>query len=190
MSAQEAAIGVDSQFQDFHNRMGGADVLGNPLTVRYELDGRQVQLFENFLLEHWPENSGTDYEVQPALLGVRVSGARYFGQAQPFGDSSDVIYVPDTRQSLRLGFLSFWRDNGGADLFGYPISEEVMDGGVTAQWFQRGKLTYDSERTPSIQIADLGRTWQSQTQDGLAATYAADAPGSGRQADRPKCAWR
>ena len=176
-SAQETAIGVDSQFQGFYDRMGGADVLGNPLTVRYELDGRQVQLFENFLLEHWPENSGTDYEVQPALLGVRVSGARYFGQAQPFGDSSDVIYVPDTRQSLRLGFLSFWRDNGGADLFGYPISEEVMDGGVTAQWFQRGKLTYDSERTPSIQIADLGRTWQSQTQDGLAATYAADAPG-------------
>ena len=175
-SAQKTAIGVDSQFQGFYDRMGGADVLGNPLTVRSELDGRQVQLFENFLLEHWPEHSGTDYEVQPALLGVRVSGARYFGQAQPFRDSSDVIYVPDTRHSLRLGFLSFWRDNGGADLFGYPISEEVMDGGVTAQWFQRGKLTYDSERTPSIQIADLGRTWQSQTQDGLAATYTADAP--------------
>lgn len=176
MVAQQAAIAVDSLFQDYYNRMGAADALGDPLTVRYELDGRQVQLFENFLLEHWPENSGTDYEVQPALLGVRVSGDRYFGQAQPFRDSSEVIYVPETRQSLQLGFLSYWREHGGVNLFGYPISEEVVDDGVTAQWFQRGKLTYDAERTPPLQIADLGRTWLSQTQDGLAATYEVDTP--------------
>ena len=173
---QQAAIAVDSLFQGFYDRMGGADVLGDPLTARYELNGRQVQLFENFLLEHWPEHSGTDYEVQPALLGVKVSGNRYFGQAQPFRDSSQAIYVPDTRQSLRLGFLSYWRNQGGADLFGHPISEEVVDDGVTAQWFQRGKLTYDADRTPAIQIADLGRMWLSQAQDSLAAAYAVDAP--------------
>ena len=174
--AQQAPIAVDSLFQDFYNRMGGAEVLGDPLTSRYQLDGRQVQLFENFLLEHWPEHSGTDYEVQPALLGVKVSGNRYFGQAQPFRDSSQAIYVPDTRQTLQLGFLSYWRDRGGANLLGYPISEEVVDDGITAQWFQRGKLTYDADRTPQIQIADLGRTWLSQTQDGLAAAYEIKAP--------------
>ena len=174
--AQQASIAVDSLFQGFYDRMGGADVFGAPLTARYELDGRQVQLFKNFLLEHWPENSGTDYEVQPGLLGVKVSGNRYFGQAQPFRDGSQMIYVPETRQSLRLGFLNFWRDGGGVDLFGYPISEEVVDDGVTAQWFQRGKLTYVAGRTPEIQIADLGRTWLSQAQDDLAATYEVNAP--------------
>lgn len=169
--AQQSTITVDSLFQGFYDRMGGADVFGAPLTARYVRDGRQVQLFENFLLEYWPENGGTDYEVQPGLLGVKVSGNRYFGQAQPFRNSSQVIYVPNTRQSLRLGFLSFWRDRGGADLFGYPISEEVVDDGITAQWFQRGKLTYDADRTPEIQIADLGRIWLSQAEDGLAAAY-------------------
>lgn len=174
--AQQAAIAVDPLFQGFYDRMGGAEVFGEPLTGRYELNGRQVQLFENFLLEYWPEHSGTDYDVQPGLLGVKVSGNRYFGQAQPFRDSSQMIYVPETRQSLRLGFLSFWRDRGGVDLFGYPVSEEVVDDGVTAQWFQRGKLTYDADRTPEIQIADLGRTWLSQAQDDLAATYEVNAP--------------
>ena len=174
--AQQTAIAVDSLFQGFYDRMGGAEVFGEPLTARYELNGRQVQLFENFLLEYWPEHSGTDYEVQPGLLGVKVSGNRYFGQAQPFRDSSQMIYVPETRQSLRLGFLSYWRDRGGADLFGYPVSEEVVDDGITAQWFQRGKLTYDADRTPNIQIADLGRTWLNQAQDDLAATYQVNAP--------------
>lgn len=174
--AQQASVAVDPLFRGFYDRMGGADVFGAPLTARYELDGRQVQLFENFLLEYWPEHSGTDYEVQPGLLGVKVSGNRYFGQAQPFRDNSQMIYVPETRQSLRLGFLSSWRDRGGADLFGYPISEEVVDDGITAQWFQRGKLTYDADRTPEIQIADLGRTWLSQARDGLAATYEVKAP--------------
>ena len=174
--AQESEIAVDSLFRNFYDRMGGGAVLGAPLTARYELNGRQVQLFENFLLEHWAEHSGTDYEVQPALLGAKVSGNRYFGQSQPFRDSSQAIYVPDTRQSLRLGFLGFWRERGGAHLFGYPISEEVDDDGITAQWFQRAKLTYGADRTPAIQIADLGRTWQRQTQDGIAATYAVDKP--------------
>ncbi|MCY3913318.1 MAG: hypothetical protein OXG43_08730 [Chloroflexi bacterium] len=174
--AQQAAIAVDPLFLGFYERMGGAEVFGEPLTGRYELDGRQVQLFENFLLEHWPEHSGTDYDVQPGLLGVKVSGNRYFGQAQPLRDSSQIIYVPETRQSLRLGFLSFWRDRGGVDLFGYPVSEEVVDDGITAQWFQRGKLTYAADRTPEIQIADLGRTWLSQAQDDLAATYEVNAP--------------
>ncbi len=174
--AQQTAIAVDSLFQGFYDRMGGAEVFGEPLTARYELDGRQVQLFENFLLEHWPEHSGTDYEVQPGLLGVKVSGNRYFGQTQPFRDSSQIIYVPETRQSLRLGFLSFWRDRGGVNLFGYPVSEEVVDDGITAQWFQRGKLTYDADRTPEIQIADLGRMWLSQAQDDLAATYEVNEP--------------
>lgn len=174
--AQGADIAVDSLFQDFYDRMGGADVIGDPLTARYELNGRQVQLFENFLLEHWSEHSGTDYEVQPALLGAKVSGNRYFGQSHPFRDSSQAIYVPDTRQSLQLGFLGFWRERGGADLFGYPISEEVVDDGLTAQWFQRAKLTYDADRTPNIQIADLGRTWQRQAQDGISAAYAVDRP--------------
>ena len=174
--AEEAAIAVDSLFQDFYDRMGGAVVFGAPLTTRYELNGRQVQLFENFLLEHWSEHRGTAYEVQPALLGAKVSGNRYFGQSQPFRDSSQQIYVPQTRQSLRLGFLDFWRERGGAALFGYPISEEVVDDGITAQWFQRGKLTYDADRAPAIQIADLGRLWQRQTQDGVAAVYEVDRP--------------
>ena len=105
------------------------------LTARFEHAGRQAQVFANFLLEHWPELAGTPYEVQPALLGTIVSGQRYFREAPAFRSSDEVVYVPQTRHSLRLGFLEFWNQHGGLELFGHPISEEVVDDGITAHLF-------------------------------------------------------
>jgi hypothetical protein len=167
---------VDKLFREFYDRMGGTDVLGKPLTTVFERDDRSMQIFANFALEHWAENIETPYEVQPSLLGTWVSGSRFFGQVRPFRSSELVMYVPQTRQSLRFGFLNFWRTHGGIDLLGFPISEEIVDNDVVAQWFQRGKLTYDPTQAQAIQIADLGRQWITNSQDGLSAFYEVDGP--------------
>ena len=170
------AANVDPIFQTFYTSMGGASTIGTPLTPTIQVDGRNIQVFSNFALEHWPEHSGTPYHIQPALLGVWASGNRYFGQVPPFHGSQTVSYVPETRQSLRFGFLSFWNANGGKDLFGHPISEEVIDGGITAQWFQRGKLTYDPARRQPIQVEDIGRQWLENRNGTLGASYTINTP--------------
>lgn len=181
-AASDAAI--DPLFADFVDRVGGVAIVGAPLTQRFQRNGRSAQLFANFLLERWPENAGTSYDVQPVLLGELVSGGRYFHQIAPFRSEPTVEYVWQTRHSVRLGFLETWNRLGRADLLGLPISEEVPEaGGVTAQYFQRGKLSYLATRTDPIQIEPLGRAYLQALNDGLQATYSVDpidaqAPGA------------
>ena len=166
---------IDPLFENFVETAGGVTVVGEPLTERFERNGRTAQLFANFLLEYWPDNAGTPYEVQPALLGELVSGGRYFHQIAPFRGESTVEYVWQTRHSVRLGFLDLWKRLGGADLLGLPISEEVPEaGGITAQFFQRGKLSFLATRAVPIQIEPLGRAYLAALTDGIHASYSVD----------------
>lgn len=167
---------VDPPFSAFIERVGGVAIIGDPLTERFQRNGRAAQLFANFLLEHWPQHAGTDYEVQPALLGELVSGGRYFRQIAPFRSEPTVEYIWQTRHSVRFGFLELWNRLGRTDLLGLPISEEVLEaGGVTAQFFQRGKLSYFPTRAAPIQIEPLGRTYLATLNDGIDADYNVDS---------------
>ena len=173
-AAADAAI--DPLFTDFVERVGGVEVVGKPLSERFQRNGRSAQLFANFLLESWPENAGTTYEVQPALLGELVSGGRYFHQIAPFRSEPTVEYIWQTRHSVRFGFLELWKRLGRADLLGLPISEEVPEaGGITAQFFQRGKLSYLATRDVPIRIEPLGRQFLASLSDGIDASYAVDS---------------
>ena len=166
---------IDPVFADFVERVGGVAVVGEPITQRFDRNGRTAQLFANFLLEHWPENAGTQYEIQPALLGQLVSGGRYFHQIAPFRSETNVEYIWQTRHSVRFGFLDLWNRLGRADLLGLPISEEVPEAdGLTVQFFQRGKLSYLASRAVPIQIEPIGRAYLEATNDGLFARYSVD----------------
>ncbi|MDQ3930444.1 MAG: M23 family metallopeptidase, partial [Chloroflexota bacterium] len=43
---------------------------------------------------------------------------------------------------LSNGFLAYWKANGGLGIFGYPLSEEMDEDGVTVQYFERARLEY------------------------------------------------
>ena len=173
VAAADAA--VDPLFTDFVEQAGGVAVIGDPLIQRFERNGRPAQLFANFLLEHWSENAGTSYEVQPALLGQLVSGGRYFRQIDPFRSESTVEYIWQTRHSVRFGFLELWKQLGRADLLGLPISEEVPEAdGLTVQFFQRGKFSYLATRDVPIQIEPLGRAYLAALTDGIDAGYSVE----------------
>ncbi len=170
-----ANASVDPLFGAFVERVGGVAIVGDPLTERFQRNGRSAQLFANFLLEHWPENAGTDYDVQPALLGELASGGRFFRQVAPFRSEATVEYIWQTRHSVRFGFLEQWNRLGRTALLGLPISEEVPEaGGVTAQYFQRGKLSYLATRDVPVQIEPLGRTYLEALNDGIDAGYVID----------------
>ncbi|MBC8164133.1 MAG: L,D-transpeptidase [Roseiflexaceae bacterium] len=72
------------------------------------------------------------------------------------------IYMAQSQHHLsdRVGFLSFWRANGGLLLFGYPISEELVEQGTVVQYFERAKFEYDPlafGSTGQVKLALLGR---------------------------------
>ena len=163
---------VDPQFAGFVNRMGGIPVIGETLTPAFEHNGRHVQLFANFLLERRPNPEGTSYGIHPASLGKIVSGERYFRKVDPFRDTRSVKYIWQTRHSLRFGFLELWKRLGGASMLGYPISEEVPEAyGVTAQFFECGKLTYLASRSQPVQIEAIGRMYLASMNNWINASY-------------------
>jgi hypothetical protein len=62
--------------------------------------------------------------------------------------------------SDRAGFLKFWRENGGVLIFGYPLSEEVVEDGRIVQYFERARFEYHPEylgKENQVQLSLLSR---------------------------------
>src|SRR5262245_15525400 len=72
------------------------------------------------------------------------------------------VFVTQTNHHLsdRSGFLTFWREHGGVLIFGYPLSEEIVEDGQIVQYFERVRFEYHPERLGQdgqIQLSLLGR---------------------------------
>ena len=66
-----------------------------------------------------------------------------------------MVYVAQTGQHLgdRHGFLRFWRTRGGVLIFGYPISEELVEAGRVVQYFERARFEFHPEEAdPAHQV--------------------------------------
>ncbi|MEO7911126.1 MAG: L,D-transpeptidase, partial [Roseiflexaceae bacterium] len=72
------------------------------------------------------------------------------------------LFFSETNHHLsdRAGFLNYWRENGGVLIFGYPLSEEIIEKGRVVQYFERARFEYHPEnfgKDGQIQLALLGR---------------------------------
>lgn len=78
--------------------------------------------------------------------------------------------------SYRVGFLTFWRENGGLLIFGYPLTEEIVERGKIVQYFERAKFEYNPlafGAADQVQVALLGRELT------VGRDFPAVAPGTG-----------
>jgi hypothetical protein len=80
----------------------------------------------------------------------------------PFLPSVPTVFFPQTGHHLsnRSGFLDFWRANGQVLIFGYPVSEEIVEDGRIVQYFERARFEYNPELagTPGqVQLGLIGR---------------------------------
>jgi peptidoglycan hydrolase-like amidase len=138
----ETGFSVGGAFLRFFERNGGLDIFGFPITPEITEGGRTVQYFQRARFEYYPEHAGTRYEVQLGLLGDALTAGRSFPRGEPFPPSADHLYFPETGYGVHYAFLRFFLRNGGIDIFGYPISEELQEGGFTVQYFQRARFEY------------------------------------------------
>jgi hypothetical protein len=78
-----------------------------------------------------------------ALLVVVIVVVSMIGSLtpQPAQAHHDVgpnrVYFSQTGQYLGHSFLDHWRHNGGIHVFGYPITSEFQQDGMTVQYFER-----------------------------------------------------
>lgn len=73
-------------------------------------------------------------------LSAIVSGASS-GLAYPMQGPQSVFF-PQTGHTLSNGFLNYWQSNGGVATFGYPITQEISQNGLTVQYFERAVFEY------------------------------------------------
>jgi len=56
--------------------------------------------------------------------------------------SPDIREFPETGCVLGHGFLRFWEKYGGLLVFGYPITNEMQENGLTVQYFERARFEH------------------------------------------------
>ena len=155
-----APLSYDAAFSPFVAAIG-ANLLGVPISPVIARAGMRYQYTERGRLET-PASGGA---VQLSRAGAILTSGRNFPPLANDSVNADTRYFPQTRHSLAYGFRLFWEQNGGLDLFGPPISEEMQELNPATgkpeqvQYFERAKFIRYPEfaNTPQeIRLADLG----------------------------------
>ncbi len=74
--------------------------------------------------------------------------------------ADDAVYFPETKHTLSSPFLDYWESQGGADRFGFPITEPFDQGGHLVQYFERARFDHYPEYAEDgwgVQLGLLGR---------------------------------
>ena len=153
----ETGHNVRHGFLTYFLANGGAGAFGLPLTEEFIENGLTVQYFQRARFEFHPEHAGTRYAVELGLIGDELTEHRRpFQGVAPFPSEPEHRYFPETGHSVNFAFLRFWEQAGALDRFGYPISEEVVENGVSVQYFQRARFEYRPELPQPVRLGDIG----------------------------------
>jgi hypothetical protein len=160
---------VSGEFLRFYDQHGGRAIFGYPLTREFDENNHRVQYFQRARMELYtdrPEGS----RVQLGLLGEELGYTQ-----SPIPESEipppnhpDKSYFPKVGHTVSFAFLEFYRANGDAEIFGYPITEWIIEpNGRIVQYFQRGKMEWYPENPPGrrVQLGMLGTIYVEQYVD-------------------------
>jgi photosystem II stability/assembly factor-like uncharacterized protein len=149
---------VRAPFSDWLAITQGTAILGFPRTEAVHENGMLVQYFQNAVLVYHPELADT-----PLVVSLEPLGQRALGSPSPriadFDNTTTRRYFPQTGHSLSGEFLSNWRFEGGAAMFGYPIGEPVTEGNTVVQYFQNARFETDPSAGPrffNTRLSPLG----------------------------------
>ncbi len=122
----------------------GAFLFGQPLTGEIREGDYTVQWFERARLEWhpaWPPGQ----QIALGRLGAEVLAGQPLPGVAPFASNPGHRYFPETGHSVQGVILRFWTAHGGLPIFGYPLSEERREDGLTVQYFERARLEWHPE---------------------------------------------
>jgi len=150
-------------FLAFWRQHNGLAIFGEPLSEPLIENGQTVQYFERARLVV------TGTRVTSTPLGMLLTTGRSFPPVAAFPTTPTDQYFPATGHLLGGRFLTYWQNHDGANLFGPPISEPLMetngDGSgrrYLVQYFRDARLEYHPElhRTRfEVSLGALGREY-------------------------------
>lgn len=151
----ETGHSVRGPFLAFFDSHGGLAIFGYPVTEEFVKNGLLVQYFQRVRFEWHPDNPA-GFQVQLSLLGDQLGYAGRVPAAPAGGPTCQ--FFPETQHSVCGAFLTFFRQKGGIDVFGYPIGEWDKSRDRLVQPFQRARMEWYPEKPDGqkVQLTDLG----------------------------------
>lgn len=154
---------LDAEFVEYFDNHGGLGILGFPITDAFVdyWTGLVIQYTQNGRMELFPDPTSDDMQVRLKELGILFVGDRALEVADPLSirSNADCEFYSLTGHSICFMFLDFYHENGGPELFGYPVSEFTIENDRLVQYFQGFRLDWYPENLPGQQVlaAPLGR---------------------------------
>ena len=154
-----------TEFRRIHERLGGSESLGEAISRPYYLGDTLVQYFDRARLERAGRSSS-----EP-LGATRVSDlGRYLGRLtgesirlpfQPVQPAHNGLFFPETEHNVTEPVLTYWRNHGGLERFGPPISERHRKGSRSVQWFAKAvlEIRVESSDAGKVEVWDIGREY-------------------------------
>lgn len=148
-------------FREWWVGWGDLATYGYPIGEAYvdQNTGLLTQWLQRARLEFHPGADPAHFDVLLGLLGNTVAAS--VPGRQPFQAASGragagCTYFTATHHNLCGGFYSYWKRFGGLATFGYPISEEFTENGLTVQYFERQRFEWHPGGWPARYDVMLG----------------------------------
>ncbi len=143
-----AAHNVHGAFMQFYIAYKGWKNFGEPLTEAFYKGGLLVQYFRKARLEYRPEFP-EPYRVQVSLLGYEYEE---FDPRVPPEAHPDFIYFPATGLHVSFAIKKYYETHFGWTTLGYPLTLLRKEGMSFAQYFQRGKVTWNGSDLTAVSV--------------------------------------
>ena len=149
--------GVDPIFAPYYEAWGGERIFGEPVSAAFLLEdeGLTVQYFQNLRLEY---ATGEPQSVRISSLGEwGMGGLREIVPDEAEGNGRSRTFA-QTNETVQNEFLTFYEEFNGEQILGWPISPQLMVGGVRTQYFENGRLEWRPQLPPAqrVQLGWLG----------------------------------
>jgi hypothetical protein len=144
---------IKDAFLNYWLMNGGLTLYGYPITEETQIDGVPVQYFQRARFEYHPDSS-RPWHVDLAAVGSLVTQGREFGTVNAQQAGSGRTYFAQTQHTMGGAFAAYWNNHGGVAIFGYPISEEMQENGMTVQYFERAR--FELAAHGRVQLGQLG----------------------------------
>ncbi len=80
----------------------------------------------------------------------------HFGPADPVQANPSCTFFSETGHNLCGGFRDYWNTFGGLAVYGFPITEEFQENGITTQYFERARFEWHPGSWPERSDVLLG----------------------------------
>ncbi len=161
---EETGHTVSKGFLAFFEKTGGLEIHGYPLTEPYlSENGAIVQCFQKSCIQYDPNQPNPQIGFKP--LGKELNYTT-LPVSPPQFPSRRRVYYPQTGHTVSFAFLSYFKDHGKEEVFGYPITEMGIEEGRIVQYFENLKLEWHPEdRNNPVKVGNLGEEYINRNRD-------------------------